>query len=99
MKKAMVGGKWMKVNGRFLTSCGCFAYDGCHKIYVCETKKEAMKMLDMGYELRPIENLERVYKESCPLKFISSADLTFDYCPQCRKARFTYVNPKKGEKE
>lgn len=87
----------MKVNGAYVMSCGCFAYDGCHKIYVCATKKEAMDMLDMGYELHPITSLERVYREACPLKFIETANLTYTYCPQCRKARFTYVKPKKGE--
>ena len=52
---------------------GCFAYDGCHKIYVCENIQDVYTMLALGYDLYPIEELKTAWQNSCPLRFIHPA--------------------------
>ena len=47
-----------------------FAYDGCHKIYVIESECDRNGAVELGYEIRPVDELARVYGLSCPLKFI-----------------------------
>lgn len=58
-----------------------FAFDGCHKIYILRTEEEK-EALKMGYNILPIEKLKETYLNSCPLKFISSFDLTISFIPQ-----------------
>ena len=65
-----------------------FAFDGCHKIYICNTADETKKMIDLEYDIYPIEDLPEIWAESCPLRFIHSADLQTTYVPQCEDARF-----------
>ena len=61
---------------------GCFAWEGCHKIYICQTIEDVYTMLGYGYTIYPIETLKAVYKNSCPLKFINSANLKENFLPQ-----------------
>lgn len=71
-----------------------FAYDGCHKIYLIIWGGDRDLMLDCGYtadRIHPIEELPEVWAETCPLRFISSADLTAHYVEQCdEEARVTW---------
>lgn len=60
-----------------------FAWDGCHKIYVATTEEGRDELASYGfYDFLPVEELQRAYDESCPLRFISSADLKDSYIPQ-----------------
>lgn len=79
----------MTINGKTVETCGKFAYDGCHKIYVCETEEDVAYMRDeLGYEILPIEEIERTYVESCPLKFIYNVGLDVTYVAQAETAVF-----------
>jgi hypothetical protein len=77
----------MKINGMPVMGL-MFAFDGCHKIYVCESDEEAQQARDMGYELHPIKELERVFSSSCNLRFISNLKLDKHYVRQFQRARF-----------
>ena len=65
-----------------------FAYDGCHKIYLIEDDKDDAEARAAGYEIKPIKELEKVYEESCELRFISNWKLTKFYAQQYEKAIF-----------
>lgn len=64
-----------------------FAWDGCHKIYLINSAEDRQEMLDNGYtepgDIRPIFELRAAWEASCPLRFISRADLSGpDIVPQ-----------------
>lgn len=59
-----------------------FGYDGCHKIYLCDTPEGKAELVELGYDLYPIESLDAIYHESCGLRFISDAKLTKRYIHQ-----------------
>lgn len=88
----------MKINGKQVKTYknkkeninGVFAYDGCHKIYICETKKDCIDALANGYRIIEISLLEEIYNLSCELKFINNWKLTKTYVPQCEDAYFEY---------
>lgn len=64
---------------------GCFAFDGCHKIYIMETIEDIMDFTAYGYDIYPIEKLKETWKNSCPLRFIDNGKLNKIYVPQCAK--------------
>lgn len=64
----------MKVNGIEITAKK-FAFDGCHKIYLLETKEEVEEAVDAGYGTYPISKLKWAYETSCPLRFINGWNL------------------------
>ena len=78
----------MKINGKTVKTNGFFAYEGCHKIYICEDNDDIKMMKGWGYEILPIISLREVYESSCSLKFIDNAKLTTVYAPQCEDAIF-----------
>lgn len=50
-------------------------------------------MLDCGYDsddIHPVSELPAVWDLTCPLRFISSADLTQRLVKQCEDATVTY---------
>lgn len=61
------------------------AYDGCHKIYIIQKQDEISEAKNCGYAIYPMEKLEDLYKQSCPLKFVSSWDLKKKYIRQGEK--------------
>ena len=65
-----------------------FAYDGCHKMYVCKNLQEVRESQEMGYTVYPIGMLPQIYAESCPLRFISPFDLSDYYVKQGEDAVF-----------
>ena len=79
----------MKINGIEVIG-DKFAYDGCHKIYVCADKAQEDKAKDYGYDLYPIEELEDAYENSCDLRFIHQWDFKREYVPQFENAKFEY---------
>lgn len=98
-RKVLIGGKFLKVNGKFIWSCGYFAYNGCHKIYVLEDKADVELALEYGYRLYPIEEIQHTYETSCPLKFIENIKLNKYYVPQAEVAHWTEVKATKKEVE
>ena len=76
------------VNG---TSCGAavFSFDGCHKAYVVDNAEGLASELQLGGNLFPIDMLPQAWAESCPLRFVSHADLrTPDLVAQGETASF-----------
>ena len=70
----------MKINGQ-KTEAKEFAYDGCHKIYLLETKQDRDEA-EGSYHVLPISELEKTFRESCGLQFISSWKLDKSYAEQ-----------------
>lgn len=71
----------MKINGKNIDGKK-FAYDGCHKIYVIEDKKDEKEAIDLCYSILGIKKLPETYYKSCPLRFISNWKLTKTYIEQ-----------------
>ena len=59
-----------------------FAYDGCHKIYLLESEEERQEAIEAGYQICSVNDLEEIYWDSCPLRFISTWNLD-QIIPQC----------------
>lgn len=59
-----------------------FAYDGCHKIYLLESENDKNEATEAGYEIMRIAELEKVWNNSCGLRFISNWSLTTTYVAQ-----------------
>lgn len=68
-----------------------FAYDGCHKIYVCESPSDVREAAAGGYSVLPIEQLEETFRNSCGLEFISNWSLTKQFVRQFEEACFGRV--------
>ena len=64
------------------------AYDGCHKIYICEDEEDVKEAIEIGYEIHEISELEKLYKGSCSLVFISDWKLLDYYIPQFTEVEF-----------
>ena len=77
----------MKINNQ-TTDSKLFAYDGCHKIYLIESEEEKKEVEKTSYKIKPIEDLPEVFKNSCPLRFISNWSLTKQFVTQFEGARF-----------
>lgn len=71
----------MKVNGKEIQGIG-IAYDGCHKIYIIEDKKDELEAYNDGYEFYMLELLEKIYNNSCLLRFINNWKLDKCYVAQ-----------------
>lgn len=46
------------------------AFDGCHKVYFCQTRDEENDARDTGYDLHPAEELRPILDASCGLVFV-----------------------------
>lgn len=77
----------MTINGKKVIG-EHFAYDGCHKMYVCKNLEEVRTAQERGYTVYPIGLLPQTYAESCPLRFISPWDLSDYYVKQGEDAIF-----------
>lgn len=77
----------MKINGKEVVGKSV-AYEGCHKLYICEDKQDELMMLSLGYKVYPIEMLEELYEHSCSLRFISNAKFDKSYVKQFERAVF-----------
>lgn len=68
-----------------------FFFDGCHKIYLADSGKGYDQMRERGWsdeDIFPIEELPVIWTYTCPLRFISSADLERHFVPQFTPADF-----------
>ena len=79
----------MRINGiKVETEVNSFAYDGCHKIYILEDFTDLSEAQQECYTIYHIQDLERVYDRSCPLKFINNWKLDKCYAEQGEEAIF-----------
>lgn len=76
----------LKINGKEVKTNGAYAFDNCHKFYILENDNEKFKALEYGYEICPVQHLVTDLKHSCPLRFISSFNLTANYLLQGEKS-------------
>ena len=76
-----------RINGIEVTATE-FGYDGCHKFYLCDSEEGKRQLVELEYDLYPIEELPEAWAFSCPLRFILSGDLSRTYVPQCEPAEF-----------
>lgn len=96
-QKLLIDGKFHKVNGKHIMSNGYFAYDGCHKIYILEDKKDIETAMEYGFRLYPTFELKSTFENSCELKFIYNMKLDKAYVDQGCKARWSEVKATKKE--
>lgn len=62
-----------------------FVHDGCHKFYVVTNDESRENLLYKGWNadgFRPVAELPELWEQSCPLRFIHSADLVDTYVSQ-----------------
>ena len=81
----------MKVNRTAIKGIG-FAFDGCHKIYIVANEAESNEAKEMGYQIYPLDRLPYIWRDSCPLRFISSWDLETYFVKQGEDAIFEFNN-------
>ena len=84
----------LEINGKTVIG-ECFAYEGCHKIYICENQEDIEKAKKIGYNILDISEIEDVYNKSCELKFIRNWALTKLYVSQFENAEFNWVEEQK----
>ncbi len=63
-------------------NCTHFAFDGCHKIYLLMHPQDMEEARACDYDIFPVSALARIWRLSCPLKFIETWDLTVQPVPQ-----------------
>jgi hypothetical protein len=80
----------LRINGKPVAAEGLlFIYDNCHKIYLITSETGRRVLLLCGWteaEFRHPSELPAVWEQSCPLRFISDAELTTMYVQQGQDA-------------
>lgn len=77
----------MKINDVEVTGIS-FAYEGCHKIYICETMDDVADAQGYGYVILPLTELKATFDNACDLRFIRNWRLDVSYVGQGESARF-----------
>lgn len=77
-----------EINNYDISNINEFAYDGCHKIYLIEDEEDKKQAIETEYMIMKIEDLPRIWAESCSLRFINNGKLTRQYVGQFEKAEF-----------
>jgi hypothetical protein len=77
-----------EINNYDISNINEFAYDGCHKIYLIEDEEDKKQAIETEYMIMKIEDLPRIWAESCSLRFINNWKLTRQYVGQFEKAEF-----------
>ena len=85
----------LKINGEDVSKAVSFAYDGCHKIYLCKGEGDENEMKDYGYTICPLDELPQIFNNSCELRFINWANLTPIVEQGERKVVFTFNTEEK----
>lgn len=73
------------------STASSFAFDHCHKIYLCEDLADIKKAKSYGYEIYDINGLKDAWEDSCSLRFISNFKLDKSYIPQFRDRKITIL--------
>lgn len=72
-----------------------FFFDGCHKIFLIENKKQIKEMFGKGWEkedIYPIKAIQEVYDTSCMLKAVWFCDTDKDpLVLQCERRKVTFI--------
>jgi uncharacterized ParB-like nuclease family protein len=71
----------MKINGKTIQAKE-FAFDGCHKIYICESADESKEAMQSGFTILPIDQIKNAYENSCSLRFIHNWQLNKTFVSQ-----------------
>ena len=79
----------MKINGQLVIG-NKFAYDRCHKIYICEDENDIKMAKEYGYDIYDIKDIKHYYATSCPLRFINNWKLDKCYAEQFEIPEFKY---------
>lgn len=77
----------MKINGKTIKAKR-FAFDGCHKMYILETREDYNQAKAAGYGVYSINAIQSVFEGSCPLRFIHNWSLTIEIVNQGDSASF-----------
>lgn len=48
------------------------AYDGCHKLYLCENEKDVVSAQESGYDIHPASQIRDLINSSCGLVFVNN---------------------------
>ena len=64
------------------------AFNGCHKIYICESDEDLKEAKECGYKIHELDELKTLFEKSCSLKFIYNWSLTKFYVEQFEDAKF-----------
>lgn len=68
------------------------AFDGCHKLYVLDTRTDVKEAGNSGYGIESTDDLPLLWKRSCFLRFVNSWGLDRDVIPQGRECEtLTFV--------
>lgn len=68
-----------------------FAYDGCHKVYLCESDKDIEEAEGFMYEIHEAFALPEIWRRSCDLRFINTWNLE-TVVEQCQEATIEIVD-------
>lgn len=79
----------MKINGIEVLG-DTFAYDDCHRIYICECQSDEEEAVKYGYKIYPIEVVDEAWENSCSLRFINNWALDKTYVAQFEDAEFEF---------
>ena len=72
-----------------------FVFDNCHKIYLVEDKEDIESVKETWGEdtiFYNIDELPRIWEESCSLRFISNWKLTKNFVRQFNGAEFEFID-------
>lgn len=72
-----------------------FVYDDCHKIYIVEDKEDIESVKKMWGEktiFYNIDELPKIWEETCPLRFISNWKLDKQFVRQFKGAKFEFID-------
>ena len=64
------------------------AFNGCHKIYICESDEDLKEAKECGYKIHELDELKTLFEKFCSLKFIYNWSLTKFYVEQFEDAKF-----------
>ena len=73
-----------------------FVWDNCHKIYIIEDENDLLDCMNTwgtlinGTDIFDITEIERIYDNSCSLRFISNWKLDIKYVSQFDDATFEW---------
>lgn len=68
-----------------------FAFDHCHKIYLCEDEQDIKQAKEDGYEIYDIYLLDWAWETSCPLRFMRNWKLNKNFIPQSENKSITLL--------
>lgn len=92
-----MSGKLLRVSGVDVSKARGFIFsDGCHKIYLLRKKAEVERCRADGDKIHPMKELERMFANACPLRFIEWLGTLETVVPQCaQRVTFTYSDRKR----